>query len=86
MKLQNLSKIMFTGIRKWERIVNTRMRQYNEIKTKTAQVILPDLNSLTQHIQRANTQAHYWVYCMTKDIQKCDPCLSVGNVAKKLEL
>ena len=51
------------------------MRQYNEIKTKTAQIILPDLNSLTQHIKRAN-QAYYWVYCMTKDIHKCDPCLS----------
>ena len=28
-----------------ERIVETRMRQYNEIKTKTTQVILPDPNS-----------------------------------------
>ena len=67
---------MFTEIRKWKRIVKTRMRQYNEIKTNTAQVILSDLNSLTQHIKRANAQAYYWVYCMTKDIQKYDPCLS----------
>ena len=71
-----ITGIMFTGIRKWKRIVKTRMRQYNEIKTNTAQVILPDLNSLTQHIKRANTQAYYWVYCITKDIQKYDPCLS----------
>ena len=42
-----ITGIMFTGIRKWKRIVKTRMRQYNEIKTHTAQVILPDLNSLT---------------------------------------
>ena len=30
-----------------EKIVKTRMRQYNEIKTKTMQVISPDSNSLT---------------------------------------
>ena len=35
MKLQNLSKIMFTRIRKWKQIVKNRMRQYNEIETKT---------------------------------------------------
>ena len=44
-KLQNLSKIMFTVIRKWKRIVKTRMRQYNKIKTKTAPVVLFDPNS-----------------------------------------
>ena len=47
-----------------ERIVETRMRQYNEIKTKTTHIILPDPNSLTQHIKRANIQVYYWVYCM----------------------
>ena len=35
-------------------IAKTRMRQYDEIKTKTTQVILPNPNSLTQHIKRAN--------------------------------
>ena len=34
-----------------EGIVETRMRQYNELKTKATQVILPDPNSLTQHIK-----------------------------------
>ena len=57
-------------------IVETRMIQYNEIKTKTTQVILPDPNSSVQHIKRANIQAYYWVHCMNKDIQKCEPCLS----------
>ena len=41
-----------------EEIVKARMRQYNEIKTKTTQVILPDPNSLTQHIKRASNQAY----------------------------
>ena len=30
-----------------EKIVETRVRQYHEIKTKTTQVILPYRNSLT---------------------------------------
>ena len=47
-----------------ERIVQTRMRKYNEIKTKTTQVILSDPNSLTQHIKRENIQVYYWVHCM----------------------
>ena len=36
-----------------EGIVETRMRQNNEIKT-TTQVFLPDPNSLIQRIKRAN--------------------------------
>ena len=31
-----------------EGIIETKMRQYNEIKIKTTQVFLPDPNSLTQ--------------------------------------
>ena len=34
-----------------EGIVETRMRQYNEIKAKTMETILPDPNSLTQIFQ-----------------------------------
>ena len=64
------------GDKEVEEIIKTRMRQYHEIKTKAPQVILLDPNSLTQHTKRANIQAYYWVQCMTKDIQKCDPSLS----------
>ena len=39
-------------------IVKTRMRQYNEIKIKTTQVIWLDPKSLTQHIKQANVQAY----------------------------
>ena len=51
-----------------ERIVGTRMRLCNEIKT-TTQVILPDPNSLTQHIKKASIEAYYEVHCMAKDTQ-----------------
>ena len=54
MKLQNLSKIMFTRIRKWKRIVKTRMRQYNEIKTKTAPLWY-DCNQLPQSMSKCRT-------------------------------
>ena len=56
-----------------EGIIEIRMRQYNENKMKTTQVILRDPNSLIQHIERANIQIYYWVHCMNKDIKKCDP-------------
>ena len=59
-----------------EGIVETRMRQYNEIKRKATQVILPDPNNLTHHIKRVNIQAYYLVHCMNKDIKKCDQHLS----------
>ena len=72
MKWQNLSKGVFTAVRKWKRLLKLE-REYNETKAKAKQVISPDPNSLTQHIKRANIQAYYWVYC--KDMQKCDPCL-----------
>ena len=52
------------------------MRPCNEIKQKIAQGIFLDPNSLIQHIKRGNIQGCYWVHCMSKDIQKCDPSLS----------
>ena len=42
-----------------EELVETRMRQYNTMKTKTTQTILPDPHSLKEHIKRANLQAYY---------------------------
>ena len=37
-----------------EELVEPEMRQYNTIKTKTTQTILPDPHSLQEHIKRAN--------------------------------
>ena len=41
-------------------LVETRMRQYNTMKTKTTQTILPDPHSFNEHSKRANLQAYYW--------------------------
>ena len=60
------------------------MRQYNEIKTKTTQIILPDLNSLTHHIKRANSQAYCWVHCMI--YRSVTHVYLVGNVKWKPKL
>ena len=43
-----------------EELVKTRMRQYNAMKTKTTQTILPDPHSLKEHIKRSNLQEFYW--------------------------
>ena len=43
------------------------------MKTKTTQTILPDPQSLKEHIKRANLQAYYWRYYLEHDITKLDP-------------
>ena len=50
------------------------MRQYNTMKTKITQTILPDLHSLKQHIKRANLQAYYWRHYLKHNITKVEPC------------
>ena len=67
-----------------EGIIETRLRQYNEIKMKTTQAILLDPNSLTQHIKQANIQAYYWVHCMIN--KSVIHIYLVGKVKWKLEL
>ena len=76
-----IQRYVYRG-KKVEGIVKTRMKQYNETKTQTIQLILPDPNSLTQYIKRT----YYWAHCMTTDIQKCDHIYLVRNVNKNLEL
>ena len=55
------------------------MRQYNQIKIKTRQVILLFLNSLTQNMKQPNIQAYYLMDFMTQNVQTCDACLSSGK-------
>ena len=45
-----------------EELGETRMRQYNMMKTKATQNILPDSHSLKEDIKRANLQAYYWLH------------------------
>ena len=40
-----------------ELLVEKRMRQYNTMKIKTTQTILPDPHSLKEYIKRANLRA-----------------------------
>ena len=56
-----------------EEIVETRMRQYNTVKTKTTQTILPDPHSLKKHIKRANLEAYYLRHYLEHNITKVDP-------------
>ena len=56
-----------------EELVETRMRQYNTMKTKTTQTILPDPHSLKEHIKRANLQAYYWRHYLEHNKIKVDP-------------
>ena len=57
-----------------EELVETRMRQFNMMKTKTTQTILPDPHSLKEHIKRANLQAYYWRHYIEHNITKVSPC------------
>ena len=57
-----------------DELVETRIRQYNKIKTKATQTILPDPCSLKEHIKRANLQAYYWQHYSEHNIKKVDTC------------
>lgn len=59
-----------------EDIVDTRMRQYNNLTVKTTQSIVPDPDSLCQHVKRANIVAYYWCHCTEAITQKINPHLS----------
>ena len=58
-----------------EEFVDARMRHYNSMKTKPAQNILPDPDSLNEHIKRANLQAYYWRNYLEHNISKVDTCI-----------
>ena len=57
-----------------EELVETRMRLYNTMKTKTTQTILPGPHNLKKHIKRANLQAYYWRHYLEHNITKVEPC------------
>ena len=57
-----------------EEFVDARMR-HNSMKTKPAQNILPDPDSLNEHIKRANLQAYYWRNYLEHNISKVDTCI-----------
>ena len=57
-----------------EELVETRMRQYNMMNTKTTQNILPDSHGLKENIKRANLQPYYWRHYLEHNITKVDLC------------
>ena len=57
-----------------EELVETRMRQYNMMNTKTTQNILPDSHDLKENIKRANLQSYYWRHYLEHNITKVDLC------------
>ena len=56
--------------RKNEEYVDTRIRNYNSLKIKTTQSILPDPKNIKQHIKRANMQCFYWKNSLHSNIEK----------------
>ena len=57
-----------------DELVETRMRQYNTMKTKAIQTVSPDPHSLKEHIKRANLQSYYWRHYLEHNIIKVGPC------------
>ena len=80
---QFIQKCVYS-VRVDEVIVDTRMRQYNNLKVKTTKPIVPDPDSLCQHIKRANIVAYYWCHCIEAVTQKISPHLSGWKLVDKV--
>eukprot|EP00112_Aurelia_sp_Birch-Aquarium-sp1_P017335 Seg4002.3 transcript_id=Seg4002.3/GoldUCD/mRNA.D3Y31 product="hypothetical protein" protein_id=Seg4002.3/GoldUCD/D3Y31 len=57
-------------------LVTTRMRQYDKVRVKTTQSIIPDPESIKNLIQRANMAAYYLKAFRSPVIEKIDSCES----------
>ena len=57
-------------------LVTTRIRQYDKLRVKTTQSIIPDPESIRHLIQRANMAAYYMKAFSSPVIEKIDPCES----------
>ena len=57
-------------------LVTTRIRQYNKLRVKTTQSIIPDPASIKHLIQRANMAAYYLKAFSSPVIERIDPCES----------
>ena len=49
-----------------ETFTQTRLRMFNKQKIKSSMSILPDENSLNEHIKRSDLQSKVWYQCMSK--------------------
>ena len=67
---------LFPGGEINEEYVDTRVNGYDRLKTKTTQNILPDPDSVVQHIKRANLQCYQYKHCTENWLTLIDPCSS----------
>ena len=73
--IQNVSKfiqtVCYSGF-KDENLVETRVRLYRKMKTKTLQTLPPDPKSMEQAILRIQHQLYYWLKFDVKEIHELD--------------
>ena len=63
---------IFSG-KNTDKYVETRARSYNNLITKTTQSILPDPESVKQHLQRRNLQCYQYKHCTERWLTQIDP-------------
>ena len=63
---------IFSG-KNTEGYVETLARSYDSLKTKTIQSILPDPESVKQHLQRRNLQCYQYKHCTERWLTQIDP-------------
>eukprot|EP00794_Sanderia_malayensis_P001132 gene1132-488_t len=57
-----------------EDLVSLRIRQYDRLRLKTTQTIIPDPGSIAYAVKRANMAAYYLKHFGTRIVQKINPC------------
>lgn len=70
--LSFMQTIMYPG-KPDEEFVDTRIRMYEQLKTKSSLTLLPDRYSAEEHVKRANLQTYIWKQCLHKDIDYPNP-------------
>ena len=55
-----------------EDIVQTRVRMYEKMKEKCSSKLIPDPNSSSHHLKRADLQTYIWRQCMRREINYPD--------------
>ena len=66
---------IFSG-KNTEGYIETLARSYNSLKTKTIQSILPDPESVKQHLQRRNLECYQYKDCTERWLTQIDPYIS----------
>ena len=71
-----IQETIYRGGKRDDDLVTTRMRQYDKLRVKTTQSIIPDPESIRYQIQRANMAAYYLKAFSSAVVEKIDPCES----------